>query len=111
MPREIRLGLVGYGSDPREAGRGRTLLKMVVSHMEGIKAAGICDINPNAREMAGKDFPGVPVTGDFEKMLAECPMDALLIETPAHLHAHFAIKALQSNIHVLSDIPCVRTLE
>ncbi|HNS33382.1 MAG TPA: Gfo/Idh/MocA family oxidoreductase [bacterium] len=111
MPRDIRLGLVGFGSDPKEAGRGRTLLKMSVNHMEGIKAAGICDINPKAREMAGHDFPGVPVTGDFDRMLEECTMDALLIETPAHLHAQFAVRALQKNIHVLSDIPCVRTLE
>ena len=38
-------------------------------------------------------------------------MDALLIETPAHLHAEFASKALMRNIHVLSDIPTVNSVE
>jgi len=111
MAKEIRLGLVGYGTRHDNAGRGRALLKIATEHIEGIRAAGICDISPEALDLAKKDFPSVPVSKDFDAMVKECPMDALLIETPAHLHAGFAVKALEKDIHVLSDIPCVGTAE
>ena len=92
--KKIRLGVVGYGSDPTVAARGRFLTKMTTENIEGVEAVGICDINIKALELAKKDFQGVPLYENFDKMLEEVSMDALLIETPAHLHAEFAVKAL-----------------
>ncbi len=110
MTREIKLGLVGYGADPDKGmGRGSCLLKLTTQHFDGVAAAGICDINPASLEVARKDFPNAKHFTDFDQMLSEVPMDALIIETPAHLHTGFAVKALEKNIHVLSDIPCVHT--
>lgn len=111
MPREIRLGVVGYARNKNIAGRGRTLLKLAAENIEGVKAAGICDTSPQALKLAKEDFPSAGLSRDFDIMLKETPLDALLIETPAHLHAEFAAKALKRNIHVLSDIPCVHTLD
>ncbi len=117
MTQEIKLGLVGYGSNTEgkghytAVGRGQALLQLATGGIEGVKAAGICDSNPRALEIAHKDFPLARVFTDFDAMLNEVPMDALLIETPAYLHTGFAVKALARNIHVLSDIPCVATLE
>ncbi len=110
MSKEIRLGLVGYGADPAKGiGRGSCLLKLAAKNFDGVSAAGICEINPVSLEVARQDFPNAKHYADFDQMLAEVPMDALMIETPAHLHTGFAVKALQKNIHVLSDIPCVDT--
>jgi predicted dehydrogenase len=109
--KKIRLGVVGYGSDPTVAARGRFLTKMTTENIEGVEAVGICDINIKALELAKKDFQGVPLYENFDKMLEEVSMDALLIETPAHLHAEFAVKALKKDINVLSDIPSVKTLQ
>ncbi len=114
MTREIRLGLVGYGqnvtSKDHGGGRGAGLLRSATTLFEGVRAAGICDSDPRTLAVAREKFPGVPCFDHIDKLLDAVPLDALLIETPAHLHAEFAIKALQRNIHVLSDIPCVHTL-
>lgn len=115
MTQEIRLGLVGYGQNVTNndlgGGRGAGLLRSATTLFEGVRAAGICDNNPRTLDIACEKFPGVPCFDDIDQMLDTVPLDALLIETPAHLHAEFAIKALERNLHVLSDIPCVHTLD
>ncbi len=112
MTKAIKLGLVGYGADPeKNIGRGRSLLRLATQGFEGVTAAAICEITPQSLEVARKDFPNAKHFADFDQMLAEVPMDALLIETPAHLHAEFASKAMARNIHVLSDIPTVNSVE
>jgi len=115
MKAEIRLGLVGYGQNTTGndlgGGRGAGLLRLATTAFEGVRAAGICDIDPRTLSVAREKFPGVPCFERFDDLLRDIPLDALLIETPALLHAEFAIKALERNIHVLSDIPCVQTLD
>ena len=117
MAREIRLGLVGYGRSrpkaegPGRTGRGEGLLLLATTAFEGVRAVGICDNSPGALDQARAAFPGARHFPDIQAMLSEVPMDALLVETPAHLHAEFAVKALERDIHVLSDIPCVHTLD
>jgi len=110
MTKDIRVGVVGYGNTKMD-GRGRFLLKLATEHIEGVKAVGICDINPESLELARKEFPSAMLTDNFDMLLEESSMDALLIETPAPLHAQFAIKALAHDINILSDIPCVGTIE
>ena len=94
MTQEIKLGLVGYGQNTTNSdlggGRGSSLLHLATTAFEGVKAAAICDKDPHALGCAREKFPGVPCYEDFDTMLQEVPMDALLIETPAHLHAEFA---------------------
>ncbi len=112
MTREIRLGLVGYGARPEQnIGRGRHLLKLATGSFPGVTAAAICEIEPRSLAAARREFPGARPYADVDGMLRDTPLDALLIETPAHLHAGFAVKALARGIHVLSDIPCVDTLD
>ncbi len=115
MVQEIKLGLIGYGQDTtkreHQGGRGANLLRLATTAFAGVKAVGICDIDPKTCEIAREKFPGVPVFENFDEMLRTISMDALLIETPAHLHAEFASKALLRNIHVLSDIPTVASVE
>ncbi len=112
MAKEIRLGVVGYGSNPeKNIGRGAGLLKLAANNFEGVTAAAICEVTPHSLDIARRDFPDAGHFADFDAMLEEVPLDALLIETPSYLHAGFAVKALERNIHVLSDIPCVHTVE
>ena len=105
MPAAIRLALVGYGH------RGAYMFGLAVKGFEGITPVGICDNNPALLEKAKADFPGVAVFTDFDTMLAQVAPDALLVETPATLHAEFCSKALGRNVHVMSDVPCVERVE
>ena len=42
---------------------------------------------------------------DYDKMLEEVKLDAIIVETGADIHAEFCAKAVEKNINVLTDIP------
>lgn len=109
--KEIRFGLVGYGSphDGLMAGRGGNMFKQAVDSFEGIVPSAVCDVSKDSLANAQKAFPGIKTFADYDRMLSETQLDALFIGTPATCHAEFAVKALKRNIHVLSEIPTVTT--
>lgn len=110
---KIRFGLVGFGSPHGKynSGRGGGLFQQAVAGFEGIVPAAVCDISRASLAQARKIFPGIKTFTDYDRMLASAQLDALLVGTPAPLHAEFAVKALRKNIHVLSEIPVVAGLK
>lgn len=113
MQKAIQLGLVGYGlpHDKLTCGRGGNMFKVAVENFAGIVPAAICDKNPISLECAGKVYPKTALFASFEEMMEKAKLDALFIGTPATCHAEFGIKALNRNIHVLSEIPTVANIE
>lgn len=105
MPKNVRLGIVGLGN------RGRDLLKIASSAFEGVEAVALCEKNQGLLSSAREEFPKAESFNDFDTMLKKVKLDALMIETPATLHAEFASKALLKGINVISDIPCVYNLD
>ncbi|MGI6087755.1 MAG: Gfo/Idh/MocA family protein [Kiritimatiellia bacterium] len=105
----IRLGLVGFGSPHGkfDCGRGGGLFQQAVNSFDGVMPAAVCDISCASLSCARKVFPKIKTFTDYDTMLKSASLDALLIGTPATLHAEFAAKALKNNVHVLSEIPAV----
>ena len=101
---KIRLGLIGYGF------RGEGLLGMARS-VGRLEPVAICDENPQAREKAKEAFDEAKLFDNPHEMLSSGEIDAVLVETPPKTHARLAITALKNNIHVLSDIPAVHSLD
>ena len=101
----IRLGAVGYGL------RARSLLGLATRAFDGVAVAAVCDIDEDARTRARADYPETELFPQFEQMLDEARIDALVVETPATHHGEFCVKALDRNIHVLGDVPCVESIE
>lgn len=110
--RTIRIGVVGLGH------RGRELTKLSAS-FPFVEIAAVCDIKPvnwyetqwlSSMPLADM-FPATHFYEDYDKMLSEEQLDAVIVETGADIHAAFCIKALEKNINVLSDIPNVATLK
>lgn len=100
-PAPLRLALVGYGH------RGAGMFGLALAGFDTITPAAICECNPALLEKAGKAHPGVPLFTDFRQMLDTTPADALMVETPAALHAEFCTQALRRNLYVFSDVPAV----
>lgn len=92
-------------------GRGAGLFIASVESFDGITLVAVCDTNPESLKCAKKQIPRSRLYSDFDKMIKSVPMDALIIGTPAPFHAELAIKALQHNIHVLSEIPSVWSVD
>lgn len=68
-----------------------------------IELAGIADIDPARVEWAVSQ--GIPVFGDYQEILADKTVDAVLIAAPNHLHKPMAIAALRAGKHVLCEKP------
>ncbi len=68
-----------------------------------MELAGVYDIDPERIEWAkGK---GMHVYPDYEAMLADPDLDAVIIATPNHLHKEEAIQAMRAGKHVLCEKP------
>lgn len=105
MTREIRLGVVGLGS------RGCGMFGRAVKDMDNITPAALCDNDSERLGKGAEAHPEAAVFEDFEAMLASRTIDALLVETPATCHADFCTRALEEDVHVMSDIPPVASVE
>lgn len=92
----VRIGVVGLG-------------KMGLSHFAMVNA------HPLARTVAcdGAGFMvdvlsrniATPIFKDFDRMLAEEPLDAVVIATPSRLHAPMVTAALEKGLHVFCEKP------
>ena len=92
----IRLGLVGLG-------------KMGISHLSIANANPRTDVvvcDTSAFLLDGiKRYTDCPVYKDYDEMLEQAAVDAVIIATPSRLHAPMVRKALDRNIHVFCEKP------
>lgn len=93
---KIRTAIVGVGvmgtSHARHILEGR---------VPGLELAAVCDPNPAALSR----FDGVPQFTDYEQMLADASLDAVIIATPHFDHIPMGIRALSRGLHVLVEKP------
>lgn len=73
----------------------------------GMELVALCDTWKDRLRTAGKNL-GVETYTDYEKFL-EHDMDAVILANYFHQHAPFAIKALESGRHVMSETTACKT--
>ncbi len=102
----VRLGIIGVGS------RGHALLLNLLE-IENVEIAAVCDNYKPNYENAIKTTGGkAKAFFDYRKMLNEFPdLDAVIIATPLHEHAHITVDCLQAGIHVFCEKSMARTPE
>ncbi len=64
----------------------------------------ICDANPSRASEYGKKY-NARVYSDYEQMLREPEIDAVIVCTPSGMHADQSIAALEAGKHVLCEKP------
>lgn len=69
------------------------------------RVVAVCDPSEAARERARAFAPGARLTGSYEEVLASEGVDAVVLATPARLHAEMAEAALAARKHVLVEKP------
>ena len=89
--------------------RGASFVNVFKNHAD-CEVAAVCDVNEErARSLAeANDVP--QWFARYEDLLAS-DVDAIVVATPAPLHAGNAIDALKAGKHVLSEVPAVWSVE
>ena len=95
----VSIGLIGSG------GRGPRVCRLLVDNTPG-RVTALCDLYDEkierAKKTIGIDNPAV--YKDYEKLLAS-DVDAVMISTPAFLHAEHFEKAVQAGKHIYIEKP------
>lgn len=91
----IRIGIVGI------AGRGKSFFENI--RVNNGRIVAVCDIWQPNLDAAKSILGDVATYLDFNEFIEHEGMDAILVSNYFHEHAPFAIRALEKNIHVLSE--------
>ena len=91
---KIRFGVFGLGRGDDFVGNMKK---------NGAELIAICDKNEKLLTKKQEQYPGVTAYTDFDKFINHEGLDAVVIANYFHEHAPYAIKALEKNIHVLSE--------
>jgi predicted dehydrogenase len=95
----LRVGVVGLG-------------KMGLSHLSMMRAhplvtlAAVCDSATYLLDVLAR-YTNVKTFSDYDRMLDEAKLDAVVIATPSRFHGPMVRKALGHNIHVFCEKPFV----
>ncbi len=69
----------------------------------------LCDLSPDLLAEAATRHPGAKTTTDFEELLADPELDAIVIATPVVTHYELARQALSAGKHVFVEKPQAQT--
>jgi predicted dehydrogenase len=67
--------------------------------------AWLCDLSDDQRERFSSRYPEARLTADFDEMLADDSLEAVIVATPVVTHAELAKRALEAGKHVLVEKP------
>ena len=98
-----RIALIGLGA------MGRNHLR-VLSDLEGVELAAVCDQDARAVEGASHRH-SIPGFSSVEEMLERERLDAVIVAVPTRFHARVALAALGGGLHVFVEKPIASNLE
>ena len=94
----IRVAVIGYGY------WGPNLIRNFAG-TQGVDMAVCCDVKPESLGVAKAKHPWLQVTPDYQEVLRDPSIDAVVIATPLRTHYQLARKALEHGKHVLVEKP------
>jgi predicted dehydrogenase len=100
----IKTALVGYGY------WGPNLLRNFSKH-PNCDMIAVVEKRTEIHSKIQTAFPSVVCFEDFDVLLNNCEVDAIVIATPVHSHYSIAKKALQAGKHVLIEKPMTSRVE
>lgn len=102
MSQHTRIGIFGAGLIGREHAKHSVAAK-------GIELVAIADPSENAQDTT--DIYGVPLYENYQDLLDQVEVDAVVVALPNAMHADAAIAALKRGIPALVEKPLADTLE
>ena len=97
-PRALRIGFVGLGWPGEQHAKAAMALA-------GTTVEAACDLQPERLQAFANQFSPRQVYSDYDKMLADPEIDAVIISLPNFLHYSATLAALRAGKHVLCEKP------
>tara|TARA_R100001143_G_scaffold63430_1_gene70422 strand:+ start:3463 stop:4743 length:1281 start_codon:yes stop_codon:yes gene_type:complete len=104
----IRVGIIGVGS----RGRALCLNLLELENRMNMKVVAVCDnYEPHYERAIELTHGEAEAFLDYREMIDSVELDAVVIATPLHEHAHMTINCLRAGIHVYCEKAMARTLD
>ena len=102
---ELRVGVVGLRQGVSHVA--------VMKNKPGFRVVGVCDLDEKRRHdaLAAGELEDACAYTNYEQMLDESGLDAVVIATPPHVHEAMALAALKRGKHVLLEKPMAHSLD
>jgi predicted dehydrogenase len=88
-----------------QAGLGQWGKNLVRNFAELADLIWLCEIDEERRAEFGDRYPGVKLTEDFDEVLADPSVEAVVIATPVPTHYELTRRALEAGKHVFVEKP------
>jgi predicted dehydrogenase len=76
-----------------------------LTDIDGVDVTWMCDREPSRAEKLARRFPTPQATTDYEQVLADDDVDAVVLATPVFTHHSLASAALRAGKHVFVEKP------
>ena len=95
----LGVGILGYApSVGRTHGLG-------AEKTPGLALRAVCDLNPDQRDRARSDFPGVQTYESAEVLADAADVDLVIVATPPDSHARLGLQMMRAGKHVVCEKP------
>src|ERR1700754_1963363 len=97
--KQIGVGIIGCGGI------------VLQNHLPGLalcpeaKLTALCDTNPAVLQKAVQQTGVTAAVADYQELLKQADVNAVIIAPPIFLHAPIALAAIAAGKHVLCEIP------
>jgi predicted dehydrogenase len=88
-----------------QAGLGNWGKNLVRNFDELAELAWLCDASPELRDQFGPRHPNARLTAEFDDLLTDPDLDAVVVATPVPTHYELAKRALDAGKHVFVEKP------
>ena len=106
MPRELRIGLIGFGWMGQAHSRSYNRIRSLFPDAEfAPRLVAICDDVERRRTQAVEDFGFEEAHADWETLIGRDDLDIIDITAPNALHRPLAVAAASSGRHVFCEKP------
>jgi predicted dehydrogenase len=106
----LRIGIVGIGGAHTVGSkRGRSFIR-VFNAMPGVQVTAVCDVLEDGLAEVEQQFGIKKLYTNYAGMLND-DIDAVVVASPAPMHAEHCIAALNAGKHVLSEVPACYALD
>jgi predicted dehydrogenase len=92
----VRVGMIGVG------GRGQELLRQVIA-VPNAELVAVADIYPRRFDEAKRFAPNLRTFSDHRQLLEQKDIDAVIVASPLHIHAHHFLDTLAAGKDLYSE--------